>query len=1584
MLYNFDKANPPSIAEPIEAHAEFLFRYVYSISYEQVLNNKNEGKSEIAVVPDISQEVLNCASSSSASSSQHYNVQLSNQENQILNPRDIHGAPHVARVAIYIGALVDHYAEMGDADAKKLAQDKQALKCVQIAGLLHDVSRENDGEDLWDPESSITCLRYLLKTGVEFNQARQFAEAIVNKDQRGKHYQQLTINDDGEIHLRAIEKEKTLYAQLVHDADCLDIMRCGYKYDGKRLDFYQRFVNHNKASHALDECVKIIQRAKILIIKNGDYPSLKSLTVTREQTLSISPAYYEKNLELFNSISMEAKGQQSKDHVESLYDEARLAARGIHHPSFRYVKNSHDDRRRSKVSHWKNKSNTAAEIIKLSRKEGELTHHGHKQSKWTGNPKRSVIPLSSKITSELFARSGLLFELTGEHFHRIDHWDSNSGYGNRKSRIHTKNKQNDLTTLDSCLLDRGLGTGAIEKSKHHDKHYYTGYPEAIMDLHPSNVVGIYYTNEPCFSDAARKRLTEENIFFHPAANRILAYYVLNEWQAIFCKQDVYSELFIYEISPSTCEIKKQVMTIETLLSDWKALCLHYIDTLLKHNQYDSVLNLSFEDIEKYACYINNVSPVDKMKDQLSVAEHYSKETKDRIVKLVDDIKKERIERENDNFINALLSGKELTSRMFGQAFTEGQRESILVFLNADIRRCLSINPILILDLVYQITLSPRALSRDNTQLLKGITETLSTRINQSYINYKREEELYKKEEQFSWFNRYDLIAEVIIVPLKLHHIINHFGYEEFNQKARDLIKHTFKLINTSDVFEILIKQHKALLTNSIDEFIEYFIERHTKNINNNSVINMLGYGLKYDLKKRIIVFINLLKDMINLSSNADVLENKIKKIVRNSLLHRLKGNLSLSNIAKYLRNIIDFLGESITAEDAVEILRHLNPFTEFTRDYGSVKINIYEHLAFYLELVRIDADNLLSDDRFLNLCHRQLDKLCPAKKIDYYFFHKNREHAIIELNKTCEIISGYGNEEKYFRILPESFQNYVVTYFLYEEASGVPYEENILARYFSFCRVNENYLSSVKNSLHYLLISEEDISSVENPSPISKDSLSGETAFELAVSLNNFQALMIFIKAIDTMAIYDRELISQYRYMLQRSLKLACKKESLAIAHAIVNLLVSKKQKLDVSNYHFIGCMDDMYLTNKDFFIERLFPLLDANMLLSMTWDSLYGSAYRHFERSNNFKFNILFFIVDKCNTKLADHLMNRTDINCRDLFKMVGYDEITKQSSTISKSSGFDDLAPYVNKMLLVYARNVIFMGDLKKIICQLLGMANDAANQSFERVDLAAYQNWQGKWNPVLFAIITNDWLLFYLCARHAKNLKNLISECNDQGLMLNAATNNLMNLETTKQFVNEQRQLYLQKNQEKTIEILQEASLPVLSETHHSLNSERQIAAASSSHSHVEHKSKVKPSEFIFLNEELLLKKQNLLQKIGKRIKHLKTPRCFFSSGADKAASLKILKNSIEAIEIDQNTSPRDFIEVIQTWENTQYDQSKTHHEVITTHRRFHMTFFSSENTGTAQVIKELINDIDPKGIDQQAPCLQSISNCIKRNI
>ena len=172
--------------------------------------------------------------------------------------RLIHGAMHVTRVAAYVRVLHRFREKQGDSTAQSIhllsesvgISVESLLHLTQIAALCHDSAREDEGTDRWDSQSGQNCFVFIQKQipSVSKNIAQLIANTIAFKDNeqgfiKSAHALSFTHND---------AKWANYLRELVHDADCLDIIRTKRTFKMSFLDICNRPDLEKKGAEILE------------------------------------------------------------------------------------------------------------------------------------------------------------------------------------------------------------------------------------------------------------------------------------------------------------------------------------------------------------------------------------------------------------------------------------------------------------------------------------------------------------------------------------------------------------------------------------------------------------------------------------------------------------------------------------------------------------------------------------------------------------------------------------------------------------------------------------------------------------------------------------------------------------------------------------------------------------------------------------------------------------------------------------------------------------------------------------------------------------------------------------------------------------------------------------------------------------------------------------------------------------------------------------------------------------------------------------------------------------------------------------
>lgn len=151
--------------------------------------------------------------------------------------RTIHGPIHAVRVAIWSLLLLKLYSLRND----KLDIDRYWLA---LSAAAHDIARQDESIDRWDKSSAKWLKGYMLSRGKEKKEIEPYVFALEHKDPI-----------DGTF--------TTTIQKIIHDADCLEILRClkDPKKDFRKneLCFYREFKNDTRSLN-LDALIVEIQQ----------------------------------------------------------------------------------------------------------------------------------------------------------------------------------------------------------------------------------------------------------------------------------------------------------------------------------------------------------------------------------------------------------------------------------------------------------------------------------------------------------------------------------------------------------------------------------------------------------------------------------------------------------------------------------------------------------------------------------------------------------------------------------------------------------------------------------------------------------------------------------------------------------------------------------------------------------------------------------------------------------------------------------------------------------------------------------------------------------------------------------------------------------------------------------------------------------------------------------------------------------------------------------------------------------------------------------------------------------------------------
>ncbi|MBI5346232.1 MAG: HD domain-containing protein [Chlamydiae bacterium] len=158
--------------------------------------------------------------------------------------REYHGIAHATRTALLSIVITEMYKAQGHI----LSTDP---KNIPIAAFLHDSGREGDGVDRWDKQSGKICEDFMAsKLQLPPNEVEILSKGISEKDK---------------------EPANSIEQKIIHDADCIEIIRCLRYSDGfNREELWMHKDNFPKTliDLFLSEAQSLITLTQIPVVKD--------------------------------------------------------------------------------------------------------------------------------------------------------------------------------------------------------------------------------------------------------------------------------------------------------------------------------------------------------------------------------------------------------------------------------------------------------------------------------------------------------------------------------------------------------------------------------------------------------------------------------------------------------------------------------------------------------------------------------------------------------------------------------------------------------------------------------------------------------------------------------------------------------------------------------------------------------------------------------------------------------------------------------------------------------------------------------------------------------------------------------------------------------------------------------------------------------------------------------------------------------------------------------------------------------------------------------------------------------------------
>ncbi|USQ13033.1 hypothetical protein J2N86_09990 [Legionella lytica] len=613
--------------------------------------------------------------------------------------RVYHGIEHVSRAAVYAKVFANLYRKHGDLEAENLSEED--LKLIQIALIFHDSAREDENVDRWDHESAIFLYYYLTRVlGVEPQKARFLAEATANKDPSPeKGYFELFEHEDGEISWQFTQNEnhsfpeKNIFQKIIHDCDCLDIIRARNQFDARYLDFYKEIASKAGNEIALEEMAEFIMEARGLIYTQGDSRIKLKLdvkkryehedayaSITADLHADTSPIIFalhgrlldkdELKESLFIDLSpFDKTAELSGNNLKAALREGQILVRGIATPSAKPKAKPHKEAYADATLAEKEIRKTMRSgLINVKRRKAEpIPQHN--------NPLRSVSILG--YGSGVYPSAGMLiFNPDVASIRKISSEDFDSGRGSKKKLAHLQEKEYRQT---ASLLEQEY-TGLIGKMKiglfGRANTPTSNYPEILYDI--NHYDAIFYTNDPVIANEIAYDDPEPS---HPFSPLLQAIYLQQQYEqqyestktafilehgetqglALFLERfGANKTLPIYEYSGQNNRIQQvapKELTEEHIIEMWLTMCSDFMKKQLRTLEESSLYAMSVDEIKLLSMYKYKENSLAKINQPADL--NYPSELRDTI-SLAIEKEKERLIAEHEAELWEKLNNNELS------------------------------------------------------------------------------------------------------------------------------------------------------------------------------------------------------------------------------------------------------------------------------------------------------------------------------------------------------------------------------------------------------------------------------------------------------------------------------------------------------------------------------------------------------------------------------------------------------------------------------------------------------------------------------------------------------------------------------------------------------------------------------------------------------------------------------------------------------------------------------------------------------------------------------------------------------------
>lgn len=582
--------------------------------------------------------------------------------------RTIHGIQHAARTAFYIPILANLYRKYGYDEALSLTEED--IQLLQITALFHDAGREGDGDDLWDHKSAIALYVRLTSLGVDQMKAKLLAEAIANKDYNTYNRPGKTYFEINEINgvlswewVPSTNRKKNIFQHLIHDADCLDIMRIRDTFDSNYLDFVQLIEKNNPT--ASNDIGNLIAEVSSLIHIQGDayHESDNVLKEARENENAYQhimddidpkkhPILHKLNASLLSQASLQtmnlfsdsANRSETEQHFNTQLRQGKILVRSVTQPSD--IDKKHPD---------SGDTQATLELRKILRRQGVAASFTSKKSdvkEKYGNDARSTTFLWSGV-KPYGCVGWLMTDTNVKQIKLVSKVNAFTGTGKKPRFKLAKINQEEINQAYSDLTrDIKLG-GSIKISI--TPHFYQNHNEIVYDI--THIDGIYFTNDPTAGNHVEGcRVDGKPISLYSPL--LQAIYLRSEYEAVYNqRRDQYrkqfgnDEKFLSDIGEKPIlpileyssihhtfkEISNSELTDEKMFFMWEQTCRDFIQFQLNNYKFTDIQSLTIDEIKKMSIYGSTEGSL------LPPDIHYSPELKQRINQSIEHIKQSMLD-----------------------------------------------------------------------------------------------------------------------------------------------------------------------------------------------------------------------------------------------------------------------------------------------------------------------------------------------------------------------------------------------------------------------------------------------------------------------------------------------------------------------------------------------------------------------------------------------------------------------------------------------------------------------------------------------------------------------------------------------------------------------------------------------------------------------------------------------------------------------------------------------------------------------------------------------------------------------------